>query len=344
MEEYRIFISYSHEDGDLVKGLVAMLREEGLKPMWDRDFAYGRGFPEQIKRFIAHAHVFLPLITESSSQRGWVHQEIGYAMALNIPVLPVARGTLPGEMLQELHALMWSDEPGKMRVHLTREVFEGLVNAYREAGFALCECAELPEERTELMVRYSKEVLEMGEYGTVRQKGAFSSFNIPSRVLSDPVWTVRYEPRGSSHYHKKLQRLERMTLEEHARRAGCRLIINPRLYMEYTPRARAARLRTLLDFLRSMPDALAQVAFNERMEEEVNVTLVGDWFAAESVSMAGTRQTIFTRHAPSMKSRIEYFDQEFDELLEERGWQPATSRREAIAELESILGELEWER
>jgi len=73
--------------------------------MWDKTFSYGHGFHEQIKRFIAHAHIFLPVITEASSRRGVVHQEIGYAMALNVPVLPVTVGIIPGEMLQPLHVV-----------------------------------------------------------------------------------------------------------------------------------------------------------------------------------------------------------------------------------------------
>jgi len=54
------------------------------------------------------------------------------------------------------------------------------------------------------------------------------------------------------------------------------------------------------------------------MHIEKNVTIVGDWFFAESVSAAlgeGYKHTIFTRHAPSIRSRIEAFDQEFEDLF-----------------------------
>ncbi len=88
MSSYRVFISHSHKDRRLVKNIVKALEGNGLKPMWDRNFMSGHGFHEQIKNFIAHAHVFMPFFTEASSKRGWVHQEIGYAMALNVSVLP----------------------------------------------------------------------------------------------------------------------------------------------------------------------------------------------------------------------------------------------------------------
>jgi hypothetical protein len=108
--KYRVFISYSHQDVEIVRVLEEILRNNGFDPMWDQYFAFGQGFHEQIRNFIAHAHVFLPVLTETSDQRKWVHQEIGYAMAMNVPVLPVAISTpekeaLPGEMIQHLHAI-----------------------------------------------------------------------------------------------------------------------------------------------------------------------------------------------------------------------------------------------
>lgn len=81
MNTYRVFISHSHEDLEKVENIVKALKENGLTPMWDKNFRYGQGFHEQIKNFISHAHVFMPFITEAFSKRGWVHQETGYAMA-----------------------------------------------------------------------------------------------------------------------------------------------------------------------------------------------------------------------------------------------------------------------
>ena len=105
-------------------------------------------------------------------------------------------------------------------------------------------------------------------------------------------------------FHCRCLREERYALEQHARVAGCRLMIDPSLnYEKYGPVARIVRLQTFVNCLKQMKDEKVQVAFNERMDKEGSVTIVGDWFAAESVSSSvgqGYRQTIFTRHAPSM--------------------------------------------
>ncbi len=82
----RVFISYSHQDAVLAEKIVKAIIANGMTPMWDKNFQFGFGFHQMIKTFISHSHVFLPIITESSNSRGWVHQEIGYAVALNIPV------------------------------------------------------------------------------------------------------------------------------------------------------------------------------------------------------------------------------------------------------------------
>ena len=87
-----------------------------------------------------------------------------------------------------------------------------------------------------------------------------------------------------------------------------------------------------------------KVAISKPKSKEHYLTIVGDWFAAESVSSTmgeGIRQTIFTRHAPSVRSRIDLFDQEFNLLLEEQKDKGISSREYAINELNQILALLE---
>jgi len=339
---YRVFISYSHEDRDKVEKIDAVLKDKGLVPVWDKDFSFGIGFPEQIKTFIAHSHVFLPVISAQSSMRGWVHQEIGYAMALNVPVLPLVIGSgLPGEMMQQLLAVRLPENLEGLETRLSYQIFHNLVGRYRDFRFAVFHCAELTEERAQFMAEYARDVLAMEACGRVRQKGALSSFHIPDKRIAHPVWRQRYGRDYRSEHHCQLQREERQALEAHARLAGCRIIVDPSLkYREYGPEARKVRLGCLLEFLESdaVPDV--EVAINKGMPPEQSVTIVGDWFYSESVAGVigkGYRQTIFTRHAPSMQSKIDQFDVEFEELLKERRWTAESSRKAAIAHLKKTM-------
>ena len=345
--KYRAFISYSHEDKKLVEQITTALEENGLQPMLDKSFASGHGFTDQIKNFIAHAHVFIPVITKESSNRGWVHQEIGYATALNVPVLPISNGRMPGQMIQELQAVIWEEGKywrRKNKPKFTRKVFDSLIRRAQLESQALFECAQYQEERTALMVSYAKRVLDLGANGHVRQKGALSSFHIPDRPITHSDWDERYGSRKPSDYRCRLQRDERLVLEEHARQCGCSLIIDPALtYRKYGKVARKARLKELLTFLESMPDQLVYIAINEKMPTSGNITMVGNWFFAESISASigkGYQQTVFTRHAPSIQAKVELFDRELKGLLSEQPGGASKSKSYAIDMIVRIIRSL----
>lgn len=349
MDKYRAFISYSREDLKLVQKIVSVLNSEavGVQAVWDQNFAYGYGFHEQIKTFIAHAHVFLPVITDTSSHRGWVHQEIGYALALNIPVLPITVGVLPGEMIQQLHAIQLTEgeEESQLVSHLTPQVFDNLVNRVRDTSFATYECAELPEDRSRMMAEYAMSVIDLGEHGEVRQRGGLSSFHIPEDVITHPDWAVRYLPGSRGHFHCRSLRRERSALGKHAKELGCRIVVNPDIpYKELCRDARVLRLQALVKFLKddNYPDV--KVAFDKDMLDPESLTIVGDWYCAESVSTSGGqgyRQTIFSRHAPSMRIRTELFDEDFRRLLNDLNWTEENSRTKAIEAVEKLIPKVE---
>ncbi|WP_321508185.1 toll/interleukin-1 receptor domain-containing protein [uncultured Methanoregula sp.] len=337
---FRVFISYSHQNIEIAEKIVAILESAGFQVIWDRKFNFGHGFHDQIKIFIAHSHVFLPIITKDSSERGWVHQEIGYAMALNIPVLPIAIDRLPGEMIRELHAIQVGENLDGLENILTKETITNLMCHYKNPNYALYQCAEFTEDRAIMMANYANYVLWMRTHAKVRQKGGLSSFHIPDISLNHKIWENRYGPVTKSKFHRRTLREERVALEKHARVAGCRLIINPWLdYEKYGFTARIVRLCSIIQFLRK--DTIdIEVALNDQLSESESVTIVGDWFQAESYSAKlgqGFRQTIFTRHAPSMQPRIELFDQEFDELLHTSGWTRGNSRLKAIEAVKTII-------
>lgn len=348
MHPFRVFISYSHGDSKLAKQVAVVLEGMELKPVLDKDIPAGRPFSDAIKRQIANAHLFMPLISENSQQRPWVHQETGYAMANNIPVLPVAFGKIPGEMIAQLQAISVGLNPADefdetdLTEQLNRINIEQLVLSPPANAVAIMEVADYPEERTEMMARYAKRVIELGSYVRLRQRGALSSFSIPNRVLSDPVWKV---DEDSSTYYLNLLRNERIALEQHARQSGCSLMLDPEAAMarmgKDNPTRMRARLSTLLEFLESMPDDKVQVVIIRRPQGG-NVTILGDWFVAESQARrgAGYRQTVFRWHAPTVLSELRKFDQEFDEYHRQSGLEPNTSRRAAIAKIEEVIAGL----
>jgi hypothetical protein len=338
----RVFISYSHQDRKLVEAVEEVLRKNGLETLWDKDFEFGVGLTKLIKDRISHAHVFMPIITSSSSH--WVHQEIGYAIALNVPVLPVCKGQPPAGLAQELLAVPLSDDPEMWEKQLSRETFLRLARPSQNTCYPLYECAEKMEDRTMLMFNYAQTVWELGARSDVRvrQKGGLSSFHIPDVPVNHFLWRWRYGSRFNE-FRCEIQRKERQVLERHARRSGVSLIVDPTLtYRAYGELAMTARYYVLLNFLESLPDDRVIVATLTKKHEhrEHHLTIVGDWFMAEAAYARrdrGIRQTIFTRHAPSVHSRIEQFEEELKHLLDEEAIVPKDSRRAALTKIKTLL-------
>jgi hypothetical protein len=352
MASYRVFVSYSHDDRKLVECLVRLLKSHGLTPLWDKDFIPGRDYHDEIKTYIAHAHVFMPVLTEAGSRRGWVHQEIGYAMALRVPVLPVCRGHSPGEMLQPFQAVTLDDDTEDELIRkLPRSVFDKPFDKATRERFPLFECAKEPEDRTVLLTRYAEQVPTVSgkqSFGRIRQRGAPGTFAIPNQNIYAAAWRAR-DPGGRDSQHRiKGLLAERQVLEINAREAGCRLIVDPMEDYDrnYGPGATRARLQTLVEFLQQdySPGGNVEIVLDRRQDRGHglrSVTLVGDWFVAEAVAGTthGYRQTIFTRHAASVRSAIEEFDNEFKNLLDEQNIPAASSRDVAIQQLQELINQ-----
>jgi hypothetical protein len=209
MHRFRVFLSYLHEDRELARQVVNVLEAMGLEPVWDRDIHPGSPFTDAIKGLIAHAHVFMPLVTENSQKPPWVHQETGYAMALDIPVLPLAVGNLPGEMIAQLQAIRVEPDLSDLEQRLREVNVEEVVFPPPQRSRAIVQVADWPETRAELMARSADRVAQLGQYCYLRQRGALSSFSIPDRHIDDPVWDAREGDRKRSPYYRSLLRQER---------------------------------------------------------------------------------------------------------------------------------------
>ena len=339
----RVFISYSNEDKDYVKNLIDILEKENDKLMilWTKKILTGADYIKEIKLFIEHAHIFLPVITKSSSKRGWVHQEIGYALSFHIPIFQILiDDTNPIGMIESLQAIRLQKSDGLLNEKLNYDVLSTFLKKHETKSALYLRAFEV-ENRARLMAKYSEKIFSMDKYGVVRQKGGLSSFHIPNKFIEHQDWVDRYLPNTKSPNHKKLQLAERKALQQHAEREGCKLIVNPNYAIEgRDPIAAIIRVKTMIEFLESMPDDKVVIAFQKQDVNFESLTMVGDWFLAESVSFKnkdGFTNTFFTRNASEITKRMECFDEELAELLKSLGWTPENSRVKAIEELNKKL-------
>src|SRR5262245_22099507 len=99
--EYRVFISYAHEDKGFVLQLAKLFTAIGVEALWDEKLTPGQKFNEVIRSYIEYSDVLVAVVSPDAETSGWVNAEIGYALALHVPVLPIALGRIPTGMIHE---------------------------------------------------------------------------------------------------------------------------------------------------------------------------------------------------------------------------------------------------
>jgi hypothetical protein len=338
---YRAFVSYSHEDQDEFQILKTTLEAHGLCVLSDRNIGAGTPFTDAIKGLITHAHLFIPLITKNAQNKPWVHQETGFAMARNIPILPIVLkdAGMPTEMIAQLQAIEVDEKLSDLAGHLKHTSIETLVFPRPAPPTEMMQIAEWPEQRTHWLAECAKRVRDLGYAGIFRQRGALSSFCIPDADISDEAWQKREGKQRRSDYYRYLQREERRALEWHARQTGCRLIVDPSLrFKNRGLQETVVRLETLLAFLEPAKDFKVEVVISPQAREG-SLTLVGDWFVAESMvpRPGGYLQTVFNWHAPTVSRWVQRFDEQFKDLCQRQNLDPAQSREFAIDRISQAI-------
>ena len=88
---HKIFISYATGDESHIKELYDAL-SKSMKvdvyiPEWDH--ATNVSYESKVKEGINSCSVMIVLLTYNSTNTIWLNQEIGYATAKNIPIIPI---------------------------------------------------------------------------------------------------------------------------------------------------------------------------------------------------------------------------------------------------------------
>lgn len=270
-----------------------------------------------------------------------MHQETGFAIALNIPIIPIAIGNLPSEMIASLQAISVKPSLEDLAERLLEINLEQLVLPELVKPHDIIEISDWAEARTEMLVRYAKWVIALGSYGYLRHQGFLTSFSIPDRPIDDPVWDAWKKIPSQNDYISQLQRQERQLLERHAKVAGCSLLFDPLenpYVTDWWPLLKRTRLLTLLQFIEDMPEDKLRIVISSKARGG-NIIILGDYFVAESVAPRhiGYRQTIFNSHPPTVLQKVRYFDQEFEELYAIEG----VSKGKTIEKLHQVIKEIQ---
>jgi hypothetical protein len=318
MDKYRFFISYARKDYQSVEILVYQLESLGHNVWWDKRLEAGGRFSDEIKETIKRCHFFLAILTENSTTSPWVQQEIGYALACNVPVVPVAFGAFPDlqGMIGEIQGIIVPTplDVTKLRMKLKQEKWGKILLAAQQKPIAVFQCNSDAGEKSKLISLSAQKIASDFKNANILQRSTLTSFGLPAE-LENRNW----EAVGDKKKLFWFDTTERQALETLAKGGGCYLIIDP-CYSQagYRIDIHRAKLLTLRDFLGVNVDI--QVVISNFLNSESEIIIDDHWAAhsAAVATMATDRETISTWHAPTVRRYAEIFHREFDSLFEQQ--------------------------
>ncbi len=103
----RVFISHSVKNYDIAKKLKDHLKRYNLSCfVAHKDIEPAKQWQQEIKKALNSMEIMFCLITENSCKSLWVNQEIGFALARNIPIIPIKLGNYdPKGFISEIQAM-----------------------------------------------------------------------------------------------------------------------------------------------------------------------------------------------------------------------------------------------
>jgi len=104
----KIFLSYSELDKNKLKALKSAIKKRGgLVPIVVSERRkVGQSLADKVKGCMQEADCLIPILTRKSISNQWVNQEIGFAEALKIPIIPLVEESLLNKLKGFIHKQM----------------------------------------------------------------------------------------------------------------------------------------------------------------------------------------------------------------------------------------------
>jgi hypothetical protein len=125
-EDYDVFLSHSIKDRDWVSGLVKALSQRNLRVWSDSEWVQaGDSWREAIDEGIRKSKSFVTIITPESVSSSFMAAELGSALALKKPLIPIVSSDTPSEKLPgpvRLRRYISMDEPEIVAEEISRRL------------------------------------------------------------------------------------------------------------------------------------------------------------------------------------------------------------------------------
>lgn len=191
-----IFISYSTVDKELAGEIKAKLETAGVKTfLAHEDIEPTTRWQESIKEHLEECDMVLVIITPDSNESEWVQQEIGFAIAKQKTILPLAISSDPKGFLSATQALKLN---GKKRLIGSKE--------YREADLDNCVKKILKTLGVDIPMTSSKNLKTTANSDwqispTIEETKVSKSVKTKKGTANQPPAIVHQMPNASTIWH-----------------------------------------------------------------------------------------------------------------------------------------------
>lgn len=131
LKSIQVFLSYSHEDKEIVGTLKVSLEDIGFKVfLAHEDIETCKEWQDEILKNLKSCDVFIPYITPEFSKSPWTDQETGIALAYDKLIIPLQAGKVPYGFIGKIQGMKVStlthEKLGKQLVTINKVVIENI--------------------------------------------------------------------------------------------------------------------------------------------------------------------------------------------------------------------------
>jgi len=343
--ELCVFISYSRDYDRVVTGLFAQaLSNQGFKTLFDRRLYPGANITDNICDQIADAHVVILILSEKSMNSPWVNQELGYARALNKPIIPIKiekhiqnAGMFMGTNEFDFDTDWFNHESSIQK--LTHDIYRAIEKKDTSATII-----ESKEERTRRITEafYNVNALLQNEKNSNMKIKIFKRTRISIFSVGKSLdnLTNRYNP-----YYWGLLRDQRESIQNfiNNKNVEVRLLLN---YMDrnYLQDIDIERLKELVKYVEEVNDnnkyphdLNSRFFFMNERHNQSNITALNNHFIFEGLKTRSSTEYLYTLHWKYPSNKFHQFFSSFDNM---EYWKTA---KEILPDLKKFLKQKEDE-
>ena len=316
--ELSVFISYSRENDRVVTGLLAQaLSKQGFKTLLDRRLYPGANITNTICKQISEAHAVILVLSEKSISSPWVNQELGYARALDKPIIPIQiekhiqnSGMFIGTNELDFDTDWFNHETSIQK--LTNDIYRAIDEKDTPAVIIKSKknrAARITETFNQLNALLKKDK-NKNMILRLYKRTQTSIFSVGSSMKDSPT---RYDPNYSDLLIKQRRSMENFIKNNQNVKVRLLLNIEERNYDQAVEKNRLKSLHEFITDVTMNKDLNKRILFHNEKHDQSNIIALENHFIFEGLKLKSTLEYLYTLHWKYPSNKFHQFFSHFDD-------------------------------